>query len=65
MENKYWIVDNNILMNIKNLFIGYTVSEDGTFFLNKKPDILDGTGCYTCIESLPNKIVISQDFLGM
>ena len=64
MENKYWIVDTNNLSIVKDLFIGYTVSEDGTFYFNKKPKILDGTGCYTCIESLPDKIKISQDFLG-
>ena len=65
MENKYWIVDTNNLSNIKNIFVGYTVSEEGLFFLHKKPDILDGTGCYTCIEVKSDKIIISQDFLGM
>ena len=64
MENKYWIVDTNNLSIVKDLFIGYTLSEDGTFYFNKKPKILDGTGSYTCIESLPDKIKISQDFLG-
>ena len=64
MENKYWIVDTNNLSIVKDLFIGYTVSEDGTFYFNKKPKILDGTGSYTCIESFPDKIKISQDFLG-
>ena len=65
MENKYWIVDTLFLSNIKNTFIGYTVSDDGQLFLNKKPDILDGSGCYTCIETTQEKIIISQDFLGM
>ena len=65
MENKYWIADTLFLSNIKNTFIGYTVSDDGQFFLNKKPDILDGSGCYTCIETTQEKIIISQDFLGM
>ena len=65
MENKYWIVDTLFLSNIKNTFIGYTVSDNGQFFLNKKPDILDGSGCYTCIETTQEKIIISQDFLGM
>jgi hypothetical protein len=65
MEDKYWILDTNNLSDIKNTFIGYTVSEEGEFFFNKRPDILDGTGCYTCIEVSPEEIVISQDFLGM
>ena len=65
MENKFWIVDNNNLSVIKTTFIGYSVSEDGSFFFNEKPKILDGTGCYTCIESLTDKIIISQDFLGI
>ena len=65
MENKYWIVDTNDLSVIKDTFIGYTVSEDGSFYLNEKPKNLDGTGCYTCIESFSDKIIISQDFLGM
>ena len=65
MENKYWIVDSNNLSAIKDIFIGYTISEDGSIYLNEKPKVLDGTGCYTCIESLPDKIRISQDFLGM
>ena len=65
MKNKYWIVDTDNLSIVKDIFIGYSISEDGSFYLNEKPKILDGTGCYTCIESFPNKIVISQDFLGM
>ena len=65
MENKYWIVDSNNLSNVKDIFIGYTISEDGSFYLNEKPKVLDGTGCYTCIESFNDKIRISQDFLGM
>ena len=64
MENKYWIVDTNNLSTVKDTFIGYTISEDGKFYLNEKPKILDGTGCYTCIEILPDKIKISHDFLG-
>ena len=65
MENKYWIVDSNNLSNVKDIFIGYTISEDGSFYLNEKPKVLDGTGCYTCIETFPDKIRINQDFLGM
>jgi hypothetical protein len=64
MENKYWIVDTNNLSTVKDIFIGYTISEDGNFYLNEKPKILDGTGCYTCIEILPDKIKINHDFLG-
>lgn len=64
MQNKYWIVDSNNLSEVKETFIGYSVSEDGSFFLNEKPKKLDGSGCYTCIETFPDKIIISQDFLG-
>ena len=64
MENKYWIVDSNNLSVVKEIFIGYSMSEDGSFFLNEKPNKLDGGGCYTCVECFPNKIIISQDFLG-
>ena len=65
MKNKYWIVDTDNLSIVKDIFIGYSISEDGSFYLNEKPKILDGTGCYTCIESFPDKIIICQDFLGM
>ena len=65
MENKYWIVDTNDLLNIKDIFVGCAVSEEGEFFLNQKPKILDGTGCYTYIERLSDKIILGQDFLGM
>ena len=65
MENKYWIVDTNDLLNIKDIFVGCAVSEEGEFFLNQKPKILDGTGCYTYIERLLDKIILGQDFLGM
>ncbi len=62
MKNKYWIVDSNNLTDIKDTFIGYAISEDGSFYLNEKPNNLDGTDCYTCIDSFPDKIRISQDF---
>ena len=65
MQNKYWIVDTNDLSNVKNIFIGYTISEEGELFLNNKPNILKGDGCYTYIERLSDKIVLGQDFLGM
>ena len=65
MENKYWIIDTNDLLKIKDIFIGYTISEEGELFLNKKPKFLDGTGCYTYIEILSDKVIIGQDFLGM
>lgn len=64
-ENKYWILDTKDLSNIKEVFSGYTIDSKGEFYLYKKPDKLDGTGCYTSIEIFQNKIIISQDFLGM
>ena len=65
MQNKYWIIDTNDLSKVKDIFIGYTVSDDGELFLNRKPTNLDGTGCYTYIEHSSDKITIGQDFLGM
>ena len=65
MEKRFWIVDTSNLSTVTTTFIGYTVTEDGQFFYNKKPSTLDGTGSYTCVESLPDKIIISQDFEGM
>jgi hypothetical protein len=65
MQNKYWIIDTSDLLPVKDIFIGYTVSDNGELFLNKKPTNLDGTGCYTYIECLSDKIIIGQDFLGM
>ena len=41
MENKYWIVDTNNLSTVKDIFMGYTISEVGNFYPNEKPKILD------------------------
>ena len=65
MENKYWLVDTNDLINLKTTFIGYTINDEGEFFLNQMPPKLGNSGCFTCVEVLQDKIIIKQDFLGM
>lgn len=64
MEN-YWLIDTRDLSKVKNTFIGYTVTEDGDLILNEIPDKVDGTGAYTFIHVLDDKIEIHQDFLGI
>lgn len=64
MQN-YWLIDTRDLSKVKNTFIGYSVTEDGNIILNEIPDKVDGTGAYTFIKILEDKIEIYQDFLGI
>ena len=64
MEN-YWLINTKDLSKVKNTFIGYTVTDDGNIILNEIPDKVDGTGAYTFIKVLEDKIEIYQDFLGI
>ena len=64
MEN-YWLINTKDLSKVKNTFIGYTITDDGNIILNEIPDKVDGTGAYTFIKVLEDKIEIYQDFLGI
>ena len=62
---KYWLLDTEKLTDIKTSFFGYSIDKNGNIYFNEIPNEIDGTGCYTFIKVLNDKITINQDFMGL